>query len=404
MFNRFKTALGLVLVVVTMISGCNSDSSPENTSSTLEIYIDSATLPSLQHMVKIIDEQSGNKKLINWKRYPIDDELLLDKINALSFSDTTDLTRYMESILLIGDIKRVVINGNSLSNYNIVGVMRSINALGLDLDVEINFYDDGSAEYVRLYNFSQLPEAERELLVSISKNNILAAVNGIGSYDSGSPENIYGFAQIYPATYHMLRADIFDTDLEIGLIRDILGDNVKQMKWGQFLGFNEEQKELFYQLTSFNPDKIQAQYKESPNKNFVFVGTNSRSATAEQQINIIKEAKKLDSEIIPNSIDGYDLFFKGHPSATYNQQIVDAHDMTEIYNRTPFEVLAMTSSLPDAVGGMGSSLFFSLPKTVETKFIFYKSGTDIESNALIQVMLKLGIITDEKVRFTTDIK
>ncbi|MGL4668360.1 MAG: hypothetical protein ACRCWR_10580, partial [Saezia sp.] len=171
-----------------------------------------------------------------------------------------------------------------------------------------------------------------------------------------------------------------------------------------FNGFSQKQKELFYDLTGFTPEKIKDQYSSSPNENFIFVGTNSGTATAEQQIKIIAEAKKTNSTIIDKSINGYDLFFKGHPSADYNQQIIDAHDMMEIDNKIPFEVLIMTGTLPDAVGGMGSSVFFSLPKTIENKFVFYKAGVDFENDSLIQVMIKLGIVNADDIKLISEVE
>ncbi|MDF4981249.1 hypothetical protein P3565_23050, partial [Vibrio parahaemolyticus] len=156
-------------------------------------------------------------------------------------------------------------------------------------------------------------------------------------------------------------------------------------------------------LTNFNPKEIQEDFNKNSNKNFIFIGSNSATATAEEQINIISEAKKENSSIITNSISDYDLFFKGHPSATFNEQIINAHDMIEINNKIPFEALIMTGILPDAVGGMGSSVFFSIPQEVKNKFVFYKSGTDIENNSLIQVMLKLNLINRDNIKLISDI-
>ncbi|OBU29967.1 hypothetical protein [Photobacterium kishitanii] len=286
---------------------------------------------------------------------------------------------------------------------DVVDIIRTIEDFGKSTEIELQFYDDGSAEYVRLYDFSKLPESEQEYRVSLSKDNIKASINGNQSFDN-SVENIYGFSQIYPTTYNMLRMDIFNTNLPLNPLKSLMLNNIKQMKWDYFMHFNDHQKNQFYTFTGFNPEKIKEQYKESPNENFIFVGSNSGTATADQQIDIITEAKKPDSLIIPKSIQEYDLFFKGHPSATYNQQIIDAHNMTEIYNKIPFEALIMTDTLPDAVGGMGSSVFFSLPSKVENKFIFYKSDTDIDNNSLIQVMIALHIVNREDVKLISDIE
>ena len=409
MFVFCKKIFFLIFISLMILGGCNSDSKHNNSdgnitkNKTKEVYVDRATLPTIQQMTQIINENSNNKKLISWSRYPINDETLLESINGSFFKNRPELIKSLDSMILTNEIKKVIINGNTLWAVDVVNIIKSIEALGKKTEIELNFYDDGSAEYVRLYDFSRLPESEQEYKISLSKDNIQSSINGTQPFDN-SIENIYGFSQLYPTTYHMLRADIFETNLPLTSLKRVISNNIKQMKWDYFTTFNSQQKNKFYNFTGFNPEKIKEQYKASPHENFIFIGTNSGTATAEQQIDILTEAKKPDSPIITNSIQGLDLFFKGHPSATYNQQIIDAHNMIEIYNKIPFEALIMTDALPDAVGGMGSSVFFSLPNTVENKFIFYKSDTDIENNALIQVMIELNIVNRNDVKLISDLQ
>lgn len=393
--NRFL--LVFVFLLLSLLSGCDNKKHE-----ILEVYIDRATLPTIQQMINIVDRMSPNKKLIYWSRYPIKDSDTLNLINANSFQNIEDLKHFLISSLIKKRIKKVIIHGNTLWAIDVIDILNAIDSLGNNIPVEINFYDDGSAEYKSLYEFSKLTKKEQIHKIHASKNNIEASIKRKCQF-YGSIENIYGFSQIYPTTYHMLRLDIFNSGLNLKALRDTLLKNAVQMQWGYFNHFNQKQKELFYTLTEFNPEKIKEQYKKNPSENFMFIGTNSGTATAEQQIKIITEAKKKNSAIIKKTIDGYDLFFKGHPSADYNKQIIDAHNMIEINNKVPFEVLIMTGALPDAVGGMGSSVFFSLPKTVKNKFVFYNTDVKIESDPLIQVMVKLGVVDKSDIKLIGDL-
>nr|BAF91160.1 alpha2,3-sialyltransferase [Vibrio sp. JT-FAJ-16] len=402
MKNIITKRMLIILSSLFTIIGCNNDNSTTTNNNAIEIYVDRATLPTIQQMTKIVSQKTSNKKLISWSRYPITDKSLLKKINAEFFKEQFELTESLKNIILSENIDNLIIHGNTLWSIDVVDIIKEVNLLGKNIPIELHFYDDGSAEYVRIYEFSKLPESEQKYKTSLSKNNIKFSIDGTDSFKN-TIENIYGFSQLYPTTYHMLRADIFDTTLKINPLRELLSNNIKQMKWDYFKDFNYKQKDIFYSLTNFNPKEIQEDFNKNSNKNFIFIGSNSATATAEEQINIISEAKKENSSIITNSISDYDLFFKGHPSATFNEQIINAHDMIEINNKIPFEALIMTGILPDAVGGMGSSVFFSIPKEVKNKFVFYKSGTDIENNSLIQVMLKLNLINRDNIKLISDI-
>lgn len=404
----FKKPKGLLLLLcLVLISGCKNNSPTAPTAPTvykaLEIYVDRATLPTIQQMTRIVAEQSKNIKLISWARYPINDKELLSSLNAYSFTDKQKQTD--QAIILLTenhDIKNVVIHGNTLWAIDVINIIKAIKNAGVNVNIELQLYDDGGAEYVRLYNFSMSSESEQEYKISLSEAHISSSISGIQAFVN-STENIYGFGSLYQTTYHMLRSDIFNTDLTLSTLHNTMKNQIQQMKWDYFKKFNLKQKEMFYALTGFNPVVLKNQYTESDGKNFIFVGSNTGTATAQQQIDIISEAKKSGSEIIESSIEGYDLFFKGHPSATYNQEIISAHNMTEIYNKIPFEALIMTDTLPHAVGGMGSSVFFSLPNSVENKFVFYKTGTDIQNTPLIQVMLKLGIVSSNNVKLISEL-
>ena len=392
---------------------CNSNSPDTSNSSSipsipilerkLEIYLDRATLPTIQQMTQIIESKSTNVKFIAWQRYQIKNVPLLESLNAIFFTDRQKQIDAVISYLRENDkINNIVIHGSTFWSVDVVNLIKSIRNEDINVNIELELYDDGGAEYVRLYDFSMLDTAEQEEQIAQAELNISSSINGLEEFTSTIP-NMFGFGRLYKTTYHMLRADIFETTLNLGALKKSLDNSIHQMKWDYFKGFTLKQKEQFYAFTEFNPELLKKQYAESNKKNFIFVGTNKGTATAQEQINIISEAKNTNSIIIENSIADYDLFFKGHPSADYNQEILTAHNMTEIYNKIPFETLIMTETLPDAFGGMGSSVFFSIPKTVENKFIFYKSGTDIEKTSLIQVMLKLGIIDIGNVKLISDL-
>ena len=82
--------------------------------------------------------------------------------------------------------------------------------------------------------------------------------------------------------------------------------------------------------------------------------------------------------------------------------------MIDIPSKISFEVLMMTDMLPDAVAGMASSLYFTIPSD-KIQFIVFTSSdtiTDRETalkSPLVQVMIKLGIVKEENVLFWADL-
>ncbi|MGR6646766.1 sialyltransferase, partial [Avibacterium paragallinarum] len=87
-----------------------------------------------------------------------------------------------------------------------------------------------------------------------------------------------------------------------------------------------------------------------------------------------------------------------------NDYIISKTGAEKIPANIPFEVLMMTNSLPDYVGGIMSTVYFSLsPKNID-KVIFLgsekiKNENDAKSQTLSKLMLMLNVITPEQIFF-----
>ncbi|MGR6649969.1 sialyltransferase, partial [Avibacterium paragallinarum] len=130
----------------------------------------------------------------------------------------------------------------------------------------------------------------------------------------------------------------------------------------------------------------------------------------EKRLNNAKlQTEILESFIKPNGKfylgDDIKIFFKGHPKGDdINDYIISKTGAEKIPANIPFEVLMMTNSLPDYVGGIMSTVYFSLsPKNID-KVIFLgsekiKNENDAKSQTLSKLMLMLNVITPEQIFF-----
>ncbi|AQS35372.1 hypothetical protein Sps_00152 [Shewanella psychrophila] len=149
-------------------------------------------------------------------------------------------------------------------------------------------------------------------------------------------------------------------------------------------------------MINFKPESVQC-YQEN---SFMFIGVDSTTASSDFQIRVISDSL-ADKGVIP-AIGKINLVFKGHPFADFNHEIIDAHKMQEMDSKIPFETLIMAEILPQKIGGMESSLYFSLPENYKIEYIVFEgTADDIEKNALAQIILHFNVITPQQIFFLT---
>lgn len=377
----------------------------------LEIYIDRATLPSIQQMAMIVANKSPDKKLIFWSRHPLTDRKILKDINGESCSSIDCIHQRVTEILSAYNNSHVTIYGNTYWSKDIARLIRKISKLpGINIK-KLELIDDGSSEYQKMYLWENLGLSAQIKSLARGKNNLQSYISGnenrLVRFLTGKSNklprsigSIFNWHQLFPTTYHMLRMDYLDKP-ELKQLKKHLMGNTKQIKWDYISSnsFTLEQKLLFYKMINFKPEN--AHY--DPKNSFMFIGVDSTTASSDFQIRVISDSLS-DKGVIP-TIGKTNLVFKGHPFSDFNHEIIDAHKMQKMDSKIPFESLIMAELLPQKMGGMESSLYFSLPENYKVEYIVFKgTADDIEKNALAQIMLYLNVITPKQIFFSNQFK
>ena len=119
------------------------------------------------------------------------------------------------------------------------------------------------------------------------------------------------------------------------------------------------------------------------------------------EINYLDELLKIAQKSTSGDYDA--LFFKGHPSYLsdkFNYPILQAIDnIIEIPKELPIEVLLITDLLPSKVGGINSSVFFSLPKENINHVVFTDKkyySHEISNQKFIDILLRTECVKEEQ--------
>ncbi|CEO41947.1 PKD domain-containing protein [Photobacterium kishitanii] len=390
-------------------------------SPSLEVYVDHASLPALQQLMDIIKSEEQNpttQRYISWWRInPTDEQMKELNITRFPLINNHTSSELVQAIVKQAQTKHrlnVKLSSNTArSFYNLMPILKALNTFNNVTITNIDLYDDGSAEYVDLYNWRN--SVNKIYNLQLGKDSLEDVISGVTDNYSGSEiASIYNWQQLYPTKYHFLRKDYLTLEPSLHELRDYLGDSLKQMQWDGFKKFNSKQQELFLSIVGFDKQKLQNEYNSSNLPNFVFTGTTVWAGDHEKEYYANKQIDVIDNAINESSPyylgKSYDLFFKGHPGAGIINTLIMQNfpTMIDIPSIISFEVLMMTDMLPDAVAGMASSLYFTIPSD-KIKFIVFTSSdtiTDRETalqSALVQVMIKLGIVKEENVLFWADL-
>lgn len=391
------------------------------TAPTVSVYVDHASLPTLQQLAIIIDDKNGyeNKKFVSWGRVNIPDDIA-NKLNIVKVSLSGNNTS-QELIDLLYDyslktnrFKLILFTNTAHATNNIKDIVKLSNERSNVQIGRIELFDDGSAEYIDLYGWK--PYLDKAYDLNMAADSFEQYVNGLSNdINTYGVAGRYSLSKNYPVKYHFLRADYLDVEPDLSVLKEFLGGSVSQMKWDYIDNFDEEQKQLFYHSVGLKPEELEAEYNKKDNDNFIFTGTTTwaggetREFYAQQQINVLKNAVLDSGDLYLGK--QYDLFFKGHPAGNdINTMILNGFpEMYDIKSSISFEVLMMAGLLPQKVGGIASSLYFSLPSE-KIDFLVFTSSKDVTDreeamkSSLVQVMLKLNIIKEEQVKFWSDLK
>lgn len=388
---------------------------------TLEVYVDHASLPSLQqlmHIITVKNKYKQNKRFVSWARIVMNN-IQAKELNVEIFPLSAQNGTSQE---MIDAIKDYAISKNRLnlelstntngSMFNLSPIIKEMSDYNNIKISKINLFDDGSLEYVRLYNWK-----DTEGKIITLDNNIVVNKNYLENNSAEQPTGIYAnynWHKLYETNYYFLRKDYLTVEPKLHDLREYLGGSLKQMSWDTFSQLSKGDKELFLNIVGFDQEKLQQEYQQSELPNFVFTGTTTwaggktKEYYAEQQVNVVNNAI---NETSPYYLGReYDLFFKGHPRGGIINDIIlgSFNNMIDIPAKISFEVLMMTGMLPDTVGGIASSLYFTLPAEKVSFIVFTSSDTitdreDALKSPLVQVMMTLGIVKEKDVLFWSDL-
>ncbi|QDJ12677.1 sialyltransferase [Mergibacter septicus] len=388
----------------------------------ITVYLDYATLPALNTLLDFAQNKDDRStvRIFGLSRFPLSQEIVdqypagVIKVAKMKRNDQTDFDQLL--FKEIEDSKETV----NLTIYaNLTWAAKMLSPLAAYMHTHPNkvkikhlyLYDDGSGDYLALYqnrnkNIQQeLEQAEKllpYLLVAKEKEFSAEQFNLPAFYR-------YVWHKSVPTTYIMLRPDYLTKDPLMQPLKTYLGDRIEQMDWTKYQHLTAEQQQFFLQLVGFTPEIKHS--LETKQKKFVFTGTTTwlgdskdREYYAKAQTNI------LNNFIQPNGAlyigEGYQNYFKGHPRGLDINDYILAHtkELINISANIPFELLIMTDLLPEKVGGMVSSLYFSLPEKNISHLIFttskeVKTALDAFNTDLLKMMLLLEIVKPEQVVF-----
>ncbi|MFZ7157053.1 hypothetical protein ACLS0M_10135 [Avibacterium avium] len=383
-----------------------------------DVYLDYATLPSLNMMFDLVEKKDNQQieRIIGFERFNLSEDKLsafpqgkisFSKVSLKDFTAFSDLL--VNKIAQSDELVELFIHTNlDHSFYNLPNVLEKLSPIANKFTIKhLYLYDDGSMNYKDLYEHR---EQDIKKLLASSQNELakkLASHSNNNELDSISR---YTWHKFFPTDYILLRPDYLTIDEKMQPLKEFIGNNVSAMSWSRFEKLSPEQKTLFLKLVNVDENTLHKLKNNSEERTFIFTGTTTwekdkdkRLANAKTQVKVLEDFLKPDGKFyLGNKIK---VFFKGHPKGDeINEYILKQTGAENIPANIPFEVLMMTNSLPDYVGGIMSSMYFSLPATHINKVIFLdsdkvKNKNDAKAQTLSKLMLMLNVITPEQIAF-----
>ncbi|MGC6405087.1 sialyltransferase [Bisgaard Taxon 45] len=386
-------------------------------SKVVTIYLDPASLPALNQLMDFTQksEDKETPRIMGLSRFTLPKELTeqYPNIHFIELKDNhpteelfTVLDQYSEHIEL--DIHLNIAHSFKLMRPLLAYRFEHLDRISIQ---HLNLYDDGSMEYVDLEK-----EENQDISAEIKraeKQFSRYLLSGKIKFDNPTIAR-YVWHTAFPVKYHFLSTEYFEKAAFLEPLKNYLAGHYQKMDWSAYQKLAPEKQAFYLKLVGFT-DEIKTSL-EIPQAKFVFTGTTTWEANtdvreyyAQQQLNLLNHFIKPEGDLFIG--DNYKIYFKGHPKGgEINDYILNnAPNITNIPANISFEVLMMTGLLPDKVGGVASSLYFSLPKDKISHIIFtsdkqIKNKQDALNNPYVKVMRRLGIIDESQVIFWDSLK
>ncbi|MDP9500762.1 sialyltransferase [Bisgaard Taxon 45] len=386
-------------------------------SKTITLYLDPASLPALNQLMDFTksSDDKTHPRIFGLSRFKIPDSITTQykNIHFVELKDNrptealfTILDQYTENIEL--DLHLNIAHSVQLMRPILAYRFKHPDRISIQ---RLNLYDDGSMEYVDLEKeenkdlLAEIKQAEKQL------SNYL--LTGKIKFDNPTMAR-YVWQSAFPVKYYFLSTAYFEKAPFLQPLKNYLAGNYQKIDWSAYQQLTPEKQAFYLNLVGFS-DEIK-QLLDVPQAKFIFTGTttwegntNVREYYAQQQLNLLRHFTQPEGDLFIG--DHYKIYFKGHPKGgEINDYILNnAPNITNIPANISFEVLMMTGLLPDKVGGVASSLYFSLPKDKISHIIFtsdkqIKNREDALNHPYVKVMRRLGIIDESQIIFWDSLK
>ena len=372
----------------------------------IKIYQGMTTIPPMAFFEDLVTSDISIPKIFHTSRFKSEkldfDKYNIVKIQAIEavFTKTTEfLKKYPNA--------KVEIHIQIFLNCFDYGKLLKL--IPKDRIESIHLYDDGTEDYINLYQWKSNSELEEFLAIEDKKTE-----NFFKTGSSSISEHRYSLEKVYPwqVVQHMLRPDYLDLSIngnKLDPIKNRITSNITIDFENMSKILTTEQKQLYFDLIGFEQKVIKDLYDNSPNPNFALTGTTiwstdliERNFFADQHINIFKNLIE-PTKYLNKYFNGkqYNFFFKLHPRGDeINDKIVATFpDYYRLPDTAGYESLIVSGLIPKKTGGILSSLYFSLPKDKISFLVFKGSRAEAQEDSLVQVMKELDIIQDSQLYF-----
>jgi hypothetical protein len=343
-------------------------------------------------------------KLITWLRCPLDEAqlhgaqaLYLKQMAAVSPAFIDVVCQLLQRF----HVQRLELHSNHHHARNgVLPLLRSVLARRLLApgQIALELYDDGRLSVRHRGELAALPDLGQAL---VDGAEALRATVFDGAPTVWSLATSYSWHRFFETRYHMLWPELYlsegsSTGWDDGLkaaARPMRFDHAHALgpaRWSRYLAYFGLQAAQRQALRAFASDP----------ESFVFVGMSVWDAQ-ENRRRLHLQLDTIAALRERGLLDFGRLGFKGHPAnldgeASLRTALGD--NVQPVPARLPLEVMMMDGLLPAAFGGVISTAYLNLPPE-RLRFMICNAASPSECLAQpdVQVMLKLGMITPDRV-------
>lgn len=372
----------------------------------ITLYLDPATLPALAQLIHFLqNKEEETFRIFCYNRYPLLENVIKNEMGIEAFfSDVPQSGMWAycpESVLtLISDcaLKENIsleIHANLGHSLTLISPITQLAQKNKNIHIDhLHLYDDGSKEYLDL---ESLKHTNLHYLLNISLMDMHAYLKKAGVTLTNPIIAQYLWGHFYPTTYYLLKKDYFIKTDFIQPIFQQIEQNCLSIDFSE-QSLSAQNKDCLCKMVGLN-EQLQNKLRKSRN-GFMFIGGVTYYLD-DVEINYLDELLKIAQKSTSGDYDA--LFFKGHPSYLsdkFNYPILQAIDnIIEIPKELPIEVLLITDLLPSKVGGINSSVFFSLPKENINHVVFTDKkyySHEISNQKFIDILLRTECVKEEQ--------